>query len=310
MQYIYPDYYEYFHCIAGRCTHNCCIGWEIDVDPETLAFYDTVPGELGRRLREQIDREGEPHFRLGAQDRCPFLNDENLCEIITALGEEHLCGICARHPRFYHEVDGGVEVGLGLCCEEAARLILGWEAPVDLLGRTGEAEPLVVLRDRAVRILQQRSLPLEQRVAELLSLCGAGEIDWDMSLWAQRLLSLERLDEGWTELLLLLRSSGKTAPVEEFLCYMGEREREYEQLLVYLIYRHLVEAWDELDAACRAAFAVLGYRVIRCLGAILWQKTGRFSFEEQVELARMFSAEIEYSDENVEKLLVMLEEMI
>ena len=32
-----PDFYRDFHCIADRCSDSCCIGWEIDIDPDTLA---------------------------------------------------------------------------------------------------------------------------------------------------------------------------------------------------------------------------------------------------------------------------------
>ena len=33
---VYPDYYSAFRCIAGACKHSCCIGWEIDIDEESL----------------------------------------------------------------------------------------------------------------------------------------------------------------------------------------------------------------------------------------------------------------------------------
>jgi lysine-N-methylase len=32
-----PKYYLDFACIADRCKHSCCIGWEIDVDADTMA---------------------------------------------------------------------------------------------------------------------------------------------------------------------------------------------------------------------------------------------------------------------------------
>jgi hypothetical protein len=57
------------------------------------------------------------------------------------------------------------------------------------------------------------------------------------------------------------------------------------------------------QAAVRTLFAVLGYVVLYALGAVLWTKNGVFSFEEQCDLARAFSAEIEYSDENFYILL-------
>ena len=124
MVHVFPNYYKDFQCIGGSCKHNCCIGWEIDIDPDTLAFYDTVPGEFGTRLKACISHDGAPHFRLDTKDRCPFLNQRNLCDIILTLGEEHICGICTDHPRFRNELPGRIETWLGLCCEEAARLIL------------------------------------------------------------------------------------------------------------------------------------------------------------------------------------------
>ena len=48
---VYPDYYPQFHCIAERCRHNCCIGWEIDIDAGTLSAYRAMDGALGERLR-------------------------------------------------------------------------------------------------------------------------------------------------------------------------------------------------------------------------------------------------------------------
>lgn len=101
MQNAYPDYYPLFHCSAGRCRHNCCIGWEIDVDGDSLAAYDQIGGEMGERLHKCIDRSGEmPHFLLGEQERCPFLNGKNLCDLILYGGEGMLCQICSDHPRY------------------------------------------------------------------------------------------------------------------------------------------------------------------------------------------------------------------
>ena len=37
-----PAYYKAFRCIGSDCTENCCIGWEIDVDEDSLAYYETV----------------------------------------------------------------------------------------------------------------------------------------------------------------------------------------------------------------------------------------------------------------------------
>lgn len=306
MQYVFPDYYKDFQCIASACKHNCCIGWEIDIDPDTAAFYDTVSGDMGCRLQENISREGQPHFILGHGERCPFLNSRNLCDIILTLGEEHICGICTDHPRFRNELPGRLETGLGLCCEEAARLILGRQAPMTL-EFSGEPEDIedeiLTLRDQVLTVLQDRSRNIPQRVEDMLALCGAALPEKTIPQWVQFLLDLERLDEDWTRVLTFLHDKWDRADLRGFDEFMAQRQTEYEQLLVYLIYRHLANAFDEVELAARAAFAALGYTLLHAIGAAIWTETGAFSFEQQVELVRLFSAEIEYSVENLDTLL-------
>ena len=118
-----PDYYKAFKCTADKCRHNCCIGWEIDIDAGSLDFYKSVTGRLGERLKENIVSGDTSYFKLKKDRRCPFLNSNNLCDIITELGEHRLCQICADHPRFRNIFENRTEIGLGLCCEAAAELI-------------------------------------------------------------------------------------------------------------------------------------------------------------------------------------------
>lgn len=310
MQQVFPDYYKDFRCVGGVCRHNCCIGWEIDVDPDTAAYYDTVPGAMGRRLKENISRDGEPHFILGEGDRCPFLNEDNLCDIILTLGEEHICGVCTDHPRFRNELPGRVETGLGLCCEEAGRLILGKTTPMvlEISGEEETGDAIIALRDQVLILLQNRSKGIPGRVDEMLWLCGGALPTKSMGQWAEILLGLERLDEAWTQVLTFLRDKGDRADLGGFDRHMAGRQTEYEQLLVYFVYRHLANAFDEIDLAARAAFAALGYQILYTIGAAIWTETGDFTFEQQVELARLFSSEIEYSDENRDILLDELSE--
>ena len=108
-----PDYYMDFNCIADKCKHNCCIGWEIDIDEDSLDFYERVKGDFGNRLKENIDKTDTPHFCLKEHDRCPFLNKDNLCDIIINLGESALCNICDDHPRFRNFFESRTEMGLG-----------------------------------------------------------------------------------------------------------------------------------------------------------------------------------------------------
>lgn len=305
MQYVFPDYYKDFKCIAGSCRHNCCIGWEIDIDSDTAAFYNTVPGEMGKRLHANISHDDEAHFILDENERCPFLNEHNLCDIIMTLGEEYICGICTDHPRFRNELPGRIETGLGLCCEEAARLILGKHEPITLEvnGDSENSDEIISIRDRILVILQDRRQSLSARVHEMLQFCGTALPQKNIGQWAEILLTLERLDNEWTRIITLLRDQWKNADFCGFENHMSQRQTEYEQLLVYFIYRHMANAPDKSELALRAEFAALGYVLLYTIGAVIWTETGNFTFEQQVELARLFSSEIEYSDENLDILL-------
>ena len=303
---IVPDYYNEFRCLAGACRRSCCIGWEIDIDPQALRRFEGLPGALGQKLRQSIDRQSEPpHFILDDRERCPFLQADGLCELILTLGEDSLCQICRDHPRFRNDFAGRTEMGLGLCCEAAARLVLGRKEPVCFPGLPEREPGPAGLRNRALALAQDRRLSVGERAERLLALFGQRLPEKSMTEWADIFLSLERLDGAWTERLLLLRS-GEEGDAAGFRRHMQDRQTEYEQFLVYLLWRHLAAAPDEEEMGLRAAFAALGCQLLYAIGERLWKRCGRFDFEDQAELARLFSSEIEYSDENVERLLDVL----
>ena len=258
MQTVYPSYYPRFQCIAGKCQHSCCIGWEIDIDPDTMDYYRSIPGQTGQLLSQHIAPDDPPHFILSEGERCPFLTKENLCRLILTLGEGALCEICAEHPRFYRELSDRTECGLGLCCEEAARLILSWSEPVTLLSDgDGSPSPFTAQRDEGIRLLQDRSQPISRRVEAILNHFSATQPAKSSRQWAQVLLGLERMDEAWTVWLTRLQAQGDELDLAGFDAYMTPRQGEYEQLLVYLLYRHLNEDDPPEQTAARACFAAL-----------------------------------------------------
>ena len=299
MKLVAPDYYKDFVCIADRCNHSCCIGWEIDIDEESLGRFETLKGDYGPILRSRIDYEGEvPHFRLGEGERCPFLQENGLCEMILTIGEDSLCQICTDHPRYRNYFADHTEIGLGLCCEAAGELILGRTVPIQLtvLEDDGvhdetdeEEESLLSFRDMLFDILSDRTCTLEERVEELLATCGTALPEGGVSEWAKFLLTLERLDEGWTEKLTVL--------TEDSPLPIGTPwDIPLEQAGVYFLYRHLPAALDDGDVASKAAFAALSVKLLWSL----FVGGGCNSLSELVELARMYSSEIEYSEENLQ----------
>lgn len=308
MKLIAPAYYPRFRCLAGDCRHTCCRGWEIDVDDAALSRYAQVGGPLGDKLRRAIDRAGDaPHFRLDQQENCPFLTKNGLCELILHLGEDSLCQVCADHPRYRGFLTDRTEIGLGLCCEAAARLILTWPENVDLItleddggdeAPTAEEQAFLQLRARLTAVAQDRSVPIAARVDALEQMSGI-PLPWDaLPRWAELLLTLERLDEAWTRRLTALMDA---SPAEGL---SAEWDAPLEQLLTCLMYRHLTGALEDGDAAGRLAFVVLGWKLICALFLLEREQT----MDTLVETVRLWASEIEYSDENTAALLDALDE--
>ena len=304
MKQIVPDYFNKFQCIAGACRHSCCVGWEIDIDEDALDHYQNVSGAFSRRLSASIATDGETaHFILDENERCPFLNSDGLCDLIIELGEDQLCNICADHPRFRNYFSDRTEIGLGLCCEAAAGLILTQDAPARLTvlqddggseNLSEEEADLIRLRDELFAIAQNRSLPFQARMRQVMEECDLTLPEKTPRGWAQFYLSLERLDPVWTRLLECLACAEFELPElpQEF-------DIALEQLFVYFLYRHIPGAMEDDNIAGRIAFAAISCRMIGWLCAAHAGENGEVTMEEFIETARMYSSEIEYSDENL-----------
>ena len=304
MTEMYPAYYREFRCTAGACHHNCCIGWEIDIDGASAARYAAMPGGIGERIRAAMEPGEPPHFRLCGGRRCAMLRGDNLCEIQRTLGESALCNICRDHPRYRVFLPGRTEIGLGLCCEEAARLLLAQTEKVTLCGAVSKAPPretveLLLFRQKLLDAAQDRRLTLGGRMQKILALSGASLPRRTARAWAAFFASLEPLEPGWTEALSKL-----AGPVDfaGFHAVSTAWETEYEQLLVYFLLRHLL-ADEGRGMAQRAAFAVLSTAMLYALGAAVRTEKGAVSFAQRVELARLWSANVEYSEENMRAVL-------
>lgn len=292
---IRPDYYDDFKCIAGECQHNCCIGWEIDIDDDTLLKYNNATSCLKAKLQQSIIVDPYAHFALTEDERCPFLNSDNLCELILYGGEDMLCQICRDHPRFYNEVYGIIEKGIGLCCEGAANIILTKTARTTLVADEDKTlqNDFYERRNEIFAILQDRERPLNDRINSILDWAGSS-LEFDGIDWIDVYKNLERLDAQWDTYLDSITQIRDDIP--------EKLEVPCEQLIWYFIYRHLSGAIDDFMFCERIQFAILSCYVINSVN-----KTG--TINEMQQVARMYSSEIEYSDENVEILLKKLQEM-
>lgn len=296
MIFVKPSFYDSFSCLAGKCAHTCCVGWEIDIDDATRALYASLGGALGKELKENISDEPQPHFVLTEDERCPFLRKDGLCRIILSLGEAALCDICALHPRFFNSFPGREEAGLGLCCEEVVRLLLSSPEGLTLIeqddGESYRREPwreeLAALRAELLSDLNLSSLPFRTRLERVLSRLGVSCPTFVGREWKAFFLSLERMDESWKKMLQLLDRVGADELEKQL------ESPRYSAILAYLLYRHLIKADCPAEARGYVRFCAVGTLLIAALDAA--------DASQMDEHVRAFSAEIEYSDENVEKI--------
>ncbi len=266
-----PSYYDKFRCSAGECSDSCCIGWEIDIDDESLEKYRAHRGPLKERFDKDIVTEnGISHFALGEKERCPFLNGDNLCDIYIEMGEDALCQICSDHPRYYDWYeDDYTEAGLGMACEEAAKLILNEDAEYPD-GSDCNEEGLVELFSFRNNLIK-----------EGLNFDPDFFTRENMAEMAENLLRIEINTKEWRKTLedIVDNPSAVTIPDKA-----SKEEAIYNRIYAYLIYRHFMKCRFDGDIDGRIAFAENGCHIIRMM-------------EERLGLMRaaiIFSREIEY----------------
>ncbi|WP_405338611.1 flagellin lysine-N-methylase [Fibrobacter sp.] len=317
-----PDFYDQFQCIASRCTDTCCVGWEIDIDEASLEAYNKVAGAFGERLRANIE---DGHFKLLPHDRCPFLDKDNLCEVYQHLGEEALCNICTEHPRFVEVFGDIMERGLGLCCEEAARLLLEGEGPLAFTSEEcDEPEDELDDDDREVRdqVLGQRewmfetladpSIPFAEKLYKVFGYTGENPFAPFESAEAMigLLAKLESYGPDWDAALSRIKSRLESS--EPIVDQGFFTETESLRLLAYLIYRHYAKCLFVGREQGKLQFALYFWNLARFFTKEL---AGETSVNPRSPLAltkinavKILSKQLEYCEEIMEIVEISLDD--
>ena len=315
MQFITPSYYNAFHCIADKCTDNCCIGWEIGIDSDTAAYYRSLGGDFGRRLCDNI-AEDDTFILQG--ERCPFLNEKNLCDIIIHCGDGHLCQICRDHPRYFEWYGNVKEGGIGLSCEEGARLILSTDRVALLESQTDEQEDeidedlfhfLCASRKQIFDLLGRADMPVADKLCTVLSfaeklqfmmdnpqtdddfvptVCTKNDIS--VGALANLFSAFEPIDAVWTSALQKMQTQLPT----EFSALLKQEEHYIINLCRYFLWRYFLKGVFDGEILSKVRFAVVSPLIIRLLCG------EDRSFASWLENSKLYSKQMEYSDENRE----------
>lgn len=330
MTVIKPKFYDDFRCTASKCTDNCCIGWEIDIDENTLEKYKGVSGDFSDYIKSNITKspDGSNCFVLKENGRCAFLDGENLCMIYKNCGSNFLCDICREHPRFYNSLYSCEEAGLGLCCEEVSRLLfessefeLVREENGEIYEEASEDEietesELLDFRKILFSVICNENETLEKCIEKVILNTEAFSKKYDCEVQKVKVLSdtelvdimkkTEAVDDNWQPLLndiensILIINDNKKAFFESF----PECEKDYRKFLCYSLFRHFSQSLFDGRICERVSFSINSMRFIVLCDVLTFLKTGTFTKRDRINNVKYYSKQIEYSEENTEMLIV------
>ena len=335
MKAIMPTYCKNFKCIADKCRDNCCIGWEIDIDAQTAGYYKNVGGSFGERLKNNINDGEVSCFRL-CGERCPFLNENNLCDVIINLGEDRLCQICRDHPRYFEWYADRKEGGIGLCCEEAARIIVTgeekfttYEIPCDEEAcddyDTDLYNMLIFARNQIITTLEREDLTLKSKIFSIINYTFTlqhmidnynyiktpiifqefdKDVFADVKGFLESFASLEPIDTNWEEYLgKLIASSDRLS--ENLSSETDKYDTYLKNIAIYFIWRYFLKGVYDEEILSKIRLMAVSIAMIKLM-YLEAENSGEAPDGEKCSLlAKNYSKEIEYSEENLEKIYDM-----
>lgn len=351
MRLIAPIYYKEFKCIANKCKNNCCReGWEIDIDKKTAEYYKNLPGELGDKLRKNINFSETSCFILNENNTCPFLNENGLCSLYLTLGPEHMGQICTDHPRYFEWFENEKEAGVGLCCEEAARIILSqtdkfetYETEIDEDGIGNYENDLYIylkyVRKKIIELLDSETISFNKKLFSILNISetiqeNIDNYNYDLEI-INKLFDVneikntkknnkncnkkikENLLDNYLNYFISLEANKHTWPkyLENNKKYINNylEEKEFfennidiinylKNISIYFIWRYFIKGTFDEEILSRIKFMIISNIVIELLFYSEWKNNNSFSLEDAIDIVRKYSEEVEYSDDNMNKI--------
>lgn len=303
MKIVKPTFYKNFKCIAGDCPDSCCQGWEVDADSDSLKYYKTLDNslEIKKRIDSVLSKDEFDNtiFTLAPKKRCPFLNDENLCDMHIAIGGEHTPYTCRTFPRFIYDFGATREIGISFSCPVASDMMYNTESfdfetevNSDLPTLNDiDAEKYFLLykgRAEAYKIAKDKNKSIRERLNDLL----------DLGVLLQE--KLFPYDEGGDDIAFfdvfknpeLINPEWKEK-VENFSLKQVSDTQSNENILMYFLYKYLMQAVYDDDALSKIKMAVLGVLINTYFGEDSWT-------------VHLWSKETEHSQYNMDRYKKLL----
>ncbi|EGT0690657.1 flagellin lysine-N-methylase [Clostridium perfringens] len=95
---------------------------------------------------------------------------------------------------------------------------------------------------------------------------------------------------------------------KEFNEYYKENLYKFKNILVYFIFRYFMKAIFDYDVSAKIKLAIISTLMIKELAVVRFiDNNNEFTEEDMVEVSRIYSKDIEHSDENIENLQEIFE---
>ncbi|EOU1991710.1 flagellar protein FliB [Clostridium perfringens] len=95
---------------------------------------------------------------------------------------------------------------------------------------------------------------------------------------------------------------------KEFNEYYKENLYKFKNILVYFIFRYFMKAIFDYDVSAKIKLAIISTLMIKELAVVRFiENNNEFTEEDMVEVSRIYSKDIEHSDENIENLQEIFE---
>lgn len=304
MKIVKPTFYKDFKCIAGACPDSCCQGWEVDADEQSLQYYSTLDPalEIKQRIDRVLDKDEFDNviFTLAPKKRCPFLNDENLCDMHIAIGGEHTPYTCRTFPRFIYDFGGTREIGVSFSCPVASDMMYSLDAPMEFEEEINSDLPslndidaslyftLLTARKNAYSILRENGVHIGEKLSKLLDLALdlQNEIDpyqdgrEDVSL-KEVFTNPELINPEWEQKV----SNMIIQPVTDTMPNVN--------IAMYFIYKYFLQAVYDRDVLSKVKMSVVGVLVNSYMGNDSWT-------------IHLWSKETEHSQYNMDRYKKLL----
>ena len=303
MKIVKPTFYKNFKCIAGDCPDSCCQGWEVDADSDSLEYYKTLDNslEIKKRIDSVLSKDEFDNtiFTLAPKKRCPFLNEENLCDMHIAIGGEHTPYTCRTFPRFIYDFGATREIGISFSCPVASDMMYNTESfdfetdvnsdlptlnDIDaekyFLLYKGRAEAYKIAKDKNKSIRERLNGLLDLGVLLQEKLFPYDESGDDIAFF-DVFKNPELINPEWKE------------KVENFSLKQVSDTQSNENILMYFLYKYLMQAVYDDDALSKIKMAVLGVLINTYFGEDSWT-------------VHLWSKETEHSQYNMDRYKKLL----